>query len=113
MKKTPLLLLIITILNFSCSNNDSDVTKSIWLDSERVSCIGVAEQTCYKIQENTTIDETKWENFYNSIEGFDEQYETGYIYLLSVTKVNVDNPLADASSAKYFLNRVIRKVLDE
>lgn len=113
MKKAQLLLLLILIFNLSCSNNDSEVTESIWVDSERVNCIGVDEQTCYRIQENASIDETKWELFYDGIEGFDEQYEAGYIYRLSVTKVNVDNPPADASSVKYFLNKVISKALDE
>lgn len=47
----------------------------LWIDSERVNCMGVGEQ-----------------------------YETGYIYKIIVTKIKVKNPPADGSSVQYKLN---------
>ncbi|WP_157757695.1 DUF4377 domain-containing protein [Pseudalgibacter alginicilyticus] len=113
MKKTSILLSLLILLNLSCSTNDSDATVSLWVDSERIDCIGEAEQTCYKVQESSIIDEANWHLLYDSIQDFDEQYETGYIYRISVIKINIDNPPADGSSMKYILNRVISKELDE
>lgn len=100
-------------LNMSCSDNENVIDATLWIDSERVSCTGVGEQTCYRIQENNVINENNWLIFYDSIEGFDEQYETGYTYKISVTQIKLNNPPADGSSIQYKLNRIISKELDE
>ena len=108
------LLIVFTTLFFSCSTNDeSEFVGSLWVDSERISCTGVGEQTCYRIQESTVIDENAWSLFYDNIEGFDEQYQVGYIYKLSIIKKTIDNPPADASSVIYILNKIISKKLDK
>ncbi|PKQ45543.1 DUF4377 domain-containing protein [Confluentibacter flavum] len=102
------------LLNFSCSNdNENSMNSMLWIDSERVSCIDVGEQTCYRIQENDVINENDWLLFYDGIEGFDEQYETGYTYKISVTKIKLKNPPADGSSIQYKLNKILSKELDE
>lgn len=97
-------------LNISCSNDSENIFQNtLWIDSERVSCIGVGEQTCYRIQENNIINDNDWLLFYDEIEGFDEQYETGYTYKISVTQIKLKNPPADGSSIQYILNKVLSK----
>ncbi|WP_204524819.1 DUF4377 domain-containing protein [Confluentibacter citreus] len=100
-------------LNISCSDNENVINTTLWIDSQRVSCTGVAEQTCYRIQENTVIKDNEWLLFYDVIEGFDEQYETGYTYKISVSKIRINNPPADGSSIQYILNEILSKELDE
>lgn len=114
MKIKNIVLSILIILSLSCTNEtDESNTSNLWIDSERVSCTGVGEQTCYKIQESDAINNTNWVLFYDAIEGFDNQYETGYIYKISVTKNTVKNPPADASSIRYKLNKILSKELVE
>lgn len=100
-------------LNISCSDDENVINTTFWIDSERVSCMGVGEQTCYRIQENDVINDNDWLLFYDGIEGFDEQYETGYTYKISVTQIKIYNPSADGSSIQYILNKILSKKLDE
>ena len=114
MKLKHTFLAVISFLNFSCSNDSENAIQSmLWIDSQRVSCTGVAEQTCYRIQENAVINDNDWLLFYDGIEGFDEQYETGYTYKISVTQIKLKNPPADGSSIQYILNEILSKELDE
>ncbi len=48
-----------------------------------------------------------WQNFYNTIIGFD--YLSGYSYRLLVLETKLDNPPADGSSLSYSLIRVLSK----
>lgn len=114
MKIKYVLITAFIFLNFSCSSdNENTIDSVLWIDSERVNCSGVGEQTCYKIQENDVINDNDWLLFYNNIEGFDEQYETGFIYKISVTKTKVKNPPADGSAIKYKFNDILSKQLVE
>jgi hypothetical protein len=114
MKSQFIILVTIFLSIFSCVSDKDDIQSNLmWIDSIRVNCYGVGEQTCYRIQENDHVDENKWSLFYDAIEGFDAQYETGYVYKISVTKIKIDNPPADGSSIKYVFNTVISKALDE
>ncbi len=114
MKIKHLFIAAFILLNFSCSNdNENTMNNILWIDSERVSCMGVGEQTCYRIQENDVINENDWLLFYDAIEGFDEQYETGYTYKISVTQIKLNNPPADGSSIQYILNKILSKEFDE
>ncbi|WP_242206674.1 DUF4377 domain-containing protein [Aestuariivivens insulae] len=84
MKVIKFFSLFIISLIASCYSDDSVVIGLLWVDSHRVDCTGEAIQTCYRIQENNIIEENDWSLFYDAIEGFDEQYEEGYIYKISV-----------------------------
>lgn len=108
-----IITLLFIIFNVSCSSDDSQIVESFWVDSERVSCTGAFEQTCYKIQEKPIINENEWLLFYSPIEGFDKLYEEGYIYQLRVEKTKIDNPPQDGSSIKYKLKEILNKKLDE
>lgn len=114
MKIKHTVIIAFVLLSFSCSNDtENSINSILWIDSERVNCTGVGEQTCYRIQENDVINENDWLLFYDSIEGFDEQYETGYTYKIIVTKINIKNPPADGSSVRYKLNKIVSKQLIE
>ncbi len=109
MKPSSILVILSILVNFSCSSDDSVSIESFWVDSERVSCIGLVEQTCYRVQEGATVDENNWQLFYNSILGFDEIYEQGYRYQLSIDKIKIKNPPQDGSSIRYDLVEIISK----
>ncbi len=49
-----------------------------------------------------------WTLFYQNIEGF--QFEPGYRYQLTVSKVQLTDVPADASSLRYRLIKVVNKV---
>lgn len=113
MKRYSILIILLILANFSCSSDDSVLIESFWVDSERVSCVGLEERTCYRVQEGITINESNWQLFYNSIEGFDEIYEEGYRYQLKVKKIKIENPPQDGSSLNYKLIEIVNKELNE
>ncbi|WP_147676775.1 DUF4377 domain-containing protein [Algibacter pacificus] len=113
MKKATLLIVLLSLLYFSCSDNEHQTTVLYWVDSERVTCTGIDKQTCYRIQEPEVINDDAWQYLYSGIEGFDHQYETGYVYRISVFKSTIKNPPADGSSIRYVLNEVISKTAAE
>ncbi|TBN04272.1 DUF4377 domain-containing protein [Hyunsoonleella flava] len=114
MKTSSILITISILVNFSCSSNDSIVNiESFWVDAQRVSCIGLVEQTCYMVQDSATIDENNWQLFYDGILGFDEIYEEGYRYRLSVNKIEIKDPPQDSSSLRYELIEILNKELHE
>ncbi|MCV0431117.1 MAG: DUF4377 domain-containing protein [Nitrosopumilus sp.] len=76
--------------------------KILYVDSKLVDCVGVGKQKCMQIRENENSD---WQNFYNSIEGF--TYSEGKSYKISVKVSDVENPPADASSKKYELMDIL------
>jgi TFIIF-interacting CTD phosphatase-like protein len=55
-------------------------------------------------------DDGKAEFFYDSIENF--QYKTGYSYQLSVSRVELVNPPADASAYQYTLKEILAETED-
>jgi len=109
-----ILLLTLTILISPCSAQKFTSTKPqiYWVNSLKVSCTGVAPMKCLQVQKNKTIKKGKWQNFYSGIEGFD--FETGYIYKLSVKeeKIDLSKVTADGSSIKYTLVEVLEKKPD-
>ena len=84
------LFLITGILLMSCSSLKltSQNQQTYWINSLRVSCTGVAQMKCLQIQKGKSIEKGKWQNFYANIEGFD--FESGYIYKLSVKEEKID-----------------------
>ncbi len=77
---------------------------TIYIGSETADCVGVAPQTCLLVKFEK---DAEWELFYDNITGF--LYEPGFEYELLVTKTEVENPPADASSVQYELIEVVNK----
>ncbi|MBC7498439.1 DUF4377 domain-containing protein [Candidatus Gracilibacteria bacterium] len=71
---------------------------------EKQACTGVAPMECLQVRMGW---QKIWQNFYNTIIGFD--YLSGYSYRLLVLETKVDNPPADGSSHSYSLIRVLSK----
>jgi hypothetical protein len=89
----------------SCDVEHS-TTEIFWINSERVPCVGLFEQTCYLVQKQEQLG-VEWELFYDPIIGFTEVYEEGFIYKIKVHVEEVDNPAADASSFQYVLLEIL------
>ena len=105
------LFLIIGILLMSCSSLKltSQNQQTVWINSLRVSCTGVAPTKCLQIQKGKSIEKGKWQNFFANIEGFD--FVPGYIFKLTVIEEKIDPAKvpADGSSVKYTLVEVLEK----
>lgn len=109
-----ILLFFISALTLNtCQNEPKEKTseKILFINSAKVDCTGVGKMKCLQIQESETLT-NNWKFFYGRIEGFD--YESGYIYKISVKKEELDPATvpADASSIKYSLVEVIEKQKD-
>jgi heat shock protein HslJ len=107
-------ILVISIV--SCKSNKIADTqkmeeKVFWVNSSKVPCQGVGPMTCLQIQEGEEIEEGKWLNFINEIEGF--EYQPGNVYRIKVNVAQLPPPIpADASSLKYSLVEVISQQPD-
>ena len=88
----------------STDTGNTSVEKTLFVGPERVDCVGVAPQKCYKVREDPSED---WRFFYSEIAGFD--YEPGYQYELLVREEKVENPPADGSSLRWELIEVVSK----
>jgi Domain of unknown function (DUF4377) len=71
---------------------------------EKQSCTGVAPMECLQVRMGW---QRQWQNFYNSISGFD--YISGFTYRLLVLETKVANPPADSPSLSYSLIRMLSK----
>jgi len=74
------------------------VDKTIYLDSHRVACSGVAPQTCYRFRESP---DGPWQLWYGPIEGLD--FEDGVAYRLRVRETRIPSPAADQSTIRWQL----------
>ncbi|MFC0184547.1 Heat shock protein HslJ [Pseudarcicella hirudinis] len=83
----------------------SPYKKLIVADHQADCSAGAGKMKCLLVKSSP---EKKWENFYNSIDGF--EYQPGFQYELLVTVSKVVNPPADASSLKYTLRDIISKI---
>lgn len=91
-----------------CNKN---VKKEIfWINSFKEKCVGVAPKECLQIKKS---EDASWENFYDSIDGFD--YIPGNIYKIEVEveKHDKNNTPADKSIYSYKLVKVISKEADK
>ncbi len=106
------LVLIATAITTMASCKSVKQNHTLWVNSYKTHCVGVGPMSCLMVQETETIDYTKWESFFNKIEGF--SYEPGYIYKLKVKTEELDpkDIPADASSLKYSLVKIISKDTD-
>lgn len=77
---------------------------TMFVGAETRECTGVAPQTCLLVRFSPDED---WTLFYDQIVGF--TYEPGYEYELLVTKVEIENPPADASALQYTLVEIVQK----
>ena len=82
----------------------AEETKTIFIHSQLVDCVGVGPQKCMLVKDNVNSD---WSFFYDSIDGFD--FTEGYTYEIQVKISEIQNPPADASSKNYELIEIIRK----
>lgn len=84
--------------------SNTGIEKTLYVDSEKVDCVGVAPQKCYRVREDPSED---WRFFYSEIAGF--EFEPGYQYELLVREEKVKNPPADGSSLRWELIKVVSK----
>jgi hypothetical protein len=68
---------------------------------------GEGDHLAYVAQAGGLIGTERWNFTLNEIEGF--QYEWGYVYGLEVKKEEIENPVADGSSIKLTLIKVLSK----
>lgn len=111
-----LFFLSVILLTISCGTPPTKTTESqpetIWVNSFKVPCTGVAPMNCLQIQKGKTLQDDQWEFFYDNIEGFD--YQAGFLYklLVKIEELERENVPADASSLKYTLVEVVEKKQD-
>ncbi|MEX1021374.1 MAG: META domain-containing protein, partial [Litorilinea sp.] len=77
-------------------------TRTLYVGPELVECTGVGPMECMQVRESA---DAPYENFFDSIEGFD--FVPGYAYELRVAVEEVEDPPADASSLRYTLVEVV------
>ncbi|OSY89077.1 hypothetical protein WH52_04885 [Tenacibaculum holothuriorum] len=95
-----------SIILWNCTSNDIEKSdsKTIIVASEKRSCQGITQLSCFLIKEK---ENDSWEFFYNEIKGFD--YEEGFEYKLLVSEKEINPVPADASSIETTLIRIISK----
>jgi heat shock protein HslJ len=81
--------------------------KTLYVNSERVPCTGVAPMMCLQVRESEDAD---WQFFYSGIDGF--FFVPGYLYEIVVDVIPVENPPADGSSLAYVLVELVSKTPD-
>ncbi|WP_430972509.1 META domain-containing protein [Sunxiuqinia rutila] len=100
--------LLLVAMMFSCSTQKN----VYWVNSSKVDCMGVGPMSCMQVQKGNNLEESQWQNFYSTIDGFD--YEPGYFYKLKVKEEHLskEEVPADASSIRYTLVKVLDKQVD-
>ncbi|MEB6605875.1 DUF4377 domain-containing protein [Aeromonas sanarellii] len=99
--KAPLLLCS-TLLLSACQSTPA--TETLYVQDKLADCIGVAPMKCMQVRGQPG---ESWSLFYQQIEGF--TFEPGYRYQLEVTKEQLTDVPADASSLHYRLIKVVSK----
>jgi len=89
------------ILISSCASKN--VTRYT-VASEYGDCVGVAPQKCLLVKKQN---QTDWEFFYSSIQGFN--YQEGNEYVIDVSEEKIQNVPADASSIMYKLVKEVSR----
>ncbi|NDW18359.1 DUF4377 domain-containing protein [Dysgonomonas sp. 216] len=98
-----LLYLVIVLFLGSCSSSKHD-NELLIIASEQGDCVGVAPMKCLLVKNE---EQSEWQFFYNSIEGFN--YEPGYEYVIEVKSEVIESPAADQSSIRYILVKEVSK----
>lgn len=108
MKFIALILVAVLQLTTSCSKDENPhEVVNLRVNHYKQTAIGFGPRLVLQTQESNEIGMDTWSYFYSDIEGFN--YEPGFIYMLSVEKQKISNPLQDGSSIKYILKKVISK----
>ncbi|MGY3942800.1 DUF4377 domain-containing protein [Aeromonas tecta] len=102
--KAPLLLCSALLLS-ACQSTPA--TETLYIKSQLADCIGVAPMKCMQVRGQPG---ESWSFFYQQIEGFN--FEPGYNYELEVSKEQLTDVPADASSVRYQLIKVVSKQAD-
>lgn len=115
MKLSILVISLLFLAACSAQRSSSPSEESIsvfWVNSAKVDCMGVGPMTCLHVQRGETMEEDRWELFYNAIQGF--EFEPGYRYKLLVQADTLpkDQVPADASSIRYTLLEELEKKVD-
>ena len=79
--------------------------ETLYINSQLVDCVGVGPMQCMQVRND---EQQAWSLFYQQIEGF--QFEPGYRYRLTVSKEQLTDVPADASSLRSQLIKVVSKV---
>lgn len=90
------------ILTFTPAPKITRSEKTIWVNSRKKPCTGVAPQECLQIKEKP---DEEWKLFYNSIEGF--EFRPGFQYQLKVAIERIENPPADKSAEEWKLLEIL------
>lgn len=121
--RNSILLLTTLSLLSACSTTSTPGKKvELRIASQMVDCVGVVPQKCLLVETisknrdpiDSSINQPDWHYFYQTIEGF--EYQPGYEYqiLAQVVPESFDqNDVADRSSIRYQLIKVISKVAGE
>lgn len=80
-------------------------TKLIYVNAQRVPCMGVAPMSCLQIRDDPA---QPWQLFYGNIVGFD--FQPGSIYRLRVVQTIDPNPPADAPATRWVLDAIIERI---
>ncbi|MDM3870706.1 DUF4377 domain-containing protein [Porticoccus sp. W117] len=111
---TILSIALITLLATACgSQQNSEQSYTLWVNSHTTPCQGVAPMDCLQTHKGKAEpQDSEWQLFYSTIEGF--TFEPGYRYQLSVTERQLapKDVQADASSSTYHLVEVLQKIAD-
>lgn len=105
-KKIIFMTFLLGVFFTSCNNQKKNTEETLFISSDTKPCeAGVRKMDCMQVKLDKN--QKEWENFYDEIEGF--TYEKGYEYEIIISKENVENPPADASSLKYKLVKLVSK----
>lgn len=102
------LVMALSLINASCQMKKS-TQSTLWINSARVDCVGVAPMQCLQVKSG---ENEPWTLFYQNIAGFD--FEPGCLYQLRVEidSLPKDEVPADGSSLAYRLIEVVSKTRD-
>lgn len=106
MKITKLILVLLVFSSCSIFKGKQPKTTTIWVNSEKVDCIGVAPMKCLQIQDGEELG-TEWTNQFEPINGF--THKQGFLYKLEITKTKLKDVPADGSSIRYDLVKILDK----
>ena len=99
------LLISAALLLTACQGSVAPQGETLYINSQLVDCVGVGPMQCMQVRSD---EQQPWTFFYRQIEGF--EFEPGYQYQLSVSKEQLTDVPADASSLRYQLIKEVSKV---
>ncbi|QKZ15074.1 DUF4377 domain-containing protein [Spirosoma sp. KUDC1026] len=98
------LTLLLLLAGSACDKSVDPETLTLQIDSQYQDCVGVGPRKCLRVKEN---DASKWQLFYDPIEGF--IHEPGYSYTIQVSREVIPDPPTDGSSYRYKLIQVVNQ----